>query len=74
MKLIKEYRLCKSIRYAFGIDDSEISITFIKSPYRKAHNISLTTKIYEFPKKFDIASLYAQLEAIALENNQKLNS
>ena len=36
----------------FGLDDSEISIEYINSPYYRAHNgISVETKKFEFPKK-----------------------
>ena len=56
------------------VDDSEITLTYIKSPYRKANSISLEAKTFEFPKKFDIASLYVQLENIAHKNVDKLNS
>ena len=58
----------------FGLDDSEIYITYIKSPYRKAHSISIETKKYEFPKKFDFRPIYVQLESAAHENVRKLNS
>ena len=58
----------------FGIDDSEIDIVYITSPYHKAHSISLSKKKFEFPKKFDIAPLYVKLEAIAQNNLKKLNS
>lgn len=58
----------------FGIDDSEIKISYIKSPYRKAHNIQIGHKKYEFPKKFDFTPLYVYLLSVSNENNKKLNS
>lgn len=57
----------------FGFDDSELEITYVISPYRKAHSIQMVSKKYEFPKKFDVASLYVQLEKIAYDNLQILN-
>lgn len=56
-----------------GIDDSEIEITYIRSPYKKAKQIDTGTKKFEFPKKFDIAPLYTKLEAIAQKNVEVLN-
>ena len=58
----------------FGLDDSDINITYISSPYRRAHEIKLSTKKYEFPKKSDITSLYVHLETIAYKNVRKLNA
>jgi hypothetical protein len=57
-----------------GLDDSEITLTYIKSPYRRVNNILLESKKFEFPKKFDVVDLYAQLEAIAHDNVMQLNS
>ena len=57
-----------------GMDDSEITITYIKSPYRRANEIILESKKFEFPKKFDVVSLYVQLENMAHQNVNKLNS
>lgn len=57
-----------------GLDDSEITITYIKSPYRKVNNILLEARKFEFPKAFDVVNLYAQLEEIAHENVVRLNS
>ncbi|WDE96354.1 PH domain-containing protein [Lentisphaera profundi] len=57
-----------------GIDDSEITITYIKSPYKKAKEIILAVKQFEFPKKFDVLALYVQLETIAYKNVKQLNA
>jgi len=58
----------------FGFDDSEITIHYIKSPYYKASNGSeVSSKKYEFPKKFNIAPLYVELETAAQRNLVRLN-
>ena len=56
-----------------GVDDSEITITYIRSPYRKSNELILAHKTFEFPKKFDVVALYVQLETLAHKNVQKLN-
>ncbi|MCT4543392.1 MAG: PH domain-containing protein [Vallitalea sp.] len=56
-----------------GIDDSELTISFIKSPYHRANNITVSEKKLEFPKKFDIIPLYQYFEAKAHENLKRLN-
>ena len=58
----------------FGFDDSEITIHYITSPFRKANDINVSSKKYEFPKKFDVSALYSSLEKISHENVQRLNS
>jgi hypothetical protein len=57
----------------FGFDDSEITVHYIKSPYFKSNNIVVASKKYEFPKKFNIAPLYVELETVAQGNMRKLN-
>jgi len=57
-----------------GMDDSELTITYIRSPYRKAKELYLESKKFEFPKRFDVVSLYVQLENRAYQNIKKLNS
>lgn len=58
----------------FGIDDSEITITYITSPYLKASGgVTLVDKKYEFPKKYNIQPLYVKLQEIAYANFQHLN-
>ena len=58
----------------FGFDDSEIEIHYIKSPYRRAHDIQLASRKYEFPKKFDVSTLYRTIETIAQQNVTRLNA
>jgi len=57
-----------------GVDDSEITITYIRSPYRKANELLLASKTFEFPKKFDVVALYVQLENMAHNNIKDLNA
>lgn len=57
----------------FGIDDSELTIFYIISPYHKAHNIEYEKKSLEFPKKYNISGLYKSLQEIAYENCCRLN-
>ena len=58
----------------FGLDDSEINISYIASPYYKATNgVSMGEKTFEFPKKYNIQPLYKKLQEIAYENHENLN-
>lgn len=58
----------------FGMDDSEINISYISSPYYRASGgVSVAEKKFEFPKKYNIQPLYKQLQEIAYENHENLN-
>jgi len=58
----------------FGMDDSEINISYISSPYYRASGgVSVAEKKFEFPKKYSIQPLYKQLQEIAYENHENLN-
>lgn len=57
-----------------GIDDSEISINYITTPYHKAHSLSTDSRKFEFPKKYDITGLYNHLQQIAYDNYCRLNA
>lgn len=58
----------------FGFDDSEITITFITSPFFKASSgVSLDSKQFEFPKKYNIQPIYKMLQTIAYDNLQRIN-
>jgi len=46
----------------FGLDDSELTIHYITSPYLKAHSITVDAKKFEFPKKYNIQQLYKMLQ------------
>ena len=59
----------------FGLDDSEINITYISSPYFKASaGVVTDTKKYEFPKQYNIQPIYTMLQQIAYTNCMDLNS
>jgi len=58
----------------FGIDDSEITVAYISSPYFKANGgVSIAERKFEFPKKYAIQPLYKFLQEIAFENHNKIN-
>ena len=57
----------------FGIDDSEITITYIITPNLKSNIISVETYKMEFPKKYAIQPLYKMLQELAYENFQNIN-
>ncbi|MBP3655251.1 MAG: PH domain-containing protein [Clostridia bacterium] len=57
----------------FGIDDSELEIYYIATPYLKAHGIQYASKKYEFPKKYNIQGLYKMLQEYAYANYMRLN-
>lgn len=57
----------------FGLDDSELEIFYISTPYMKAHGIQYASKKFEFPKKYNIQGLYKMLQELAYANYQNLN-
>ena len=58
----------------FGLDDSEINISYISSPYYRANGgVSVAERKYEFPKKYNIQPLYRQLQEIAYQTHENLN-
>ena len=57
----------------FGIDDSELEIWYITTPYMKAPTAEYSKKKFEFPKNYDIQGLYRMLQELAYENFQNLN-
>lgn len=58
----------------FGLDDSELEIFYISTPYMKAHGIQYSSKKFEFPKKYNIQGLYKMLQELAYENYLRLNN
>lgn len=58
----------------FGFDDSELSFTYITSPYFKANSLNTATHKLEFPKKFNVQPLYKTLQELAYANHERLNS
>lgn len=57
----------------FGMDDSEISVTYITSPFLKSYSLQTANKIFEFPKKYNIQPLYKMLQELAYTNFKKIN-
>ena len=57
----------------FGMDDSELEIFYISTPYLKAHGIGYASKKFEFPKKYNIQKLYKMLQELAYENFVNMN-
>lgn len=58
----------------FGIDDSDIIIEYIESPYfRASKGVGTATKTFEFPKKYNVQALYARLVSVACRNHEYIN-
>ena len=57
----------------FGLDDSELEVFYISTPYAKAHGVAYASKKFEFPKKYNIQGLYKMLQELAYENYINLN-
>ena len=56
-----------------GIDDSEITITYLENVFLKAHTEHFSAHKFEFPKKTDIVPLYTYLLELAYHNRLKIN-
>lgn len=57
----------------FGIDDSELTFTYISSPELRGHHVTYETKTIDFPKKYNIQTVYKLLQELAYENCLKIN-
>lgn len=57
----------------FGLDDSELEVFYISTPYMKGHGVTYASKKFEFPKKYNIQGLYKMLQELAYENYMHLN-
>ncbi|MBM7642445.1 hypothetical protein JOC28_000742 [Streptococcus loxodontisalivarius] len=57
----------------FGLDDSEITITYLENVHLKTHNELFSSHKFEFPKKTDITPLYRYLFNLAYQNRLKIN-
>jgi len=55
-----------------GIDDSELSVTYLENVNRVAHKEIFATEKFEFGKKMDIAPLYSLLGTLALKNRNEI--
>ncbi len=58
----------------FGIDDSEIIITFLENVQLKPYNENLRSLKFEFPKKTDITPLYRYLFELSYQNRLTINN
>ena len=56
-----------------GIDDSEITITYLKNVKRKTHSEDFESHKFEFPKSLDTVPLYKMLGTLAYENRLEIN-
>lgn len=56
-----------------GFDDSEMTISFITSPYYRANNISLAEYKFEFGKKFNLQPIYVAMQTLACQNKKRIN-
>lgn len=56
-----------------GIDDSEITITYLTNIYQQSNNEAHKTYKFEFPKKTDIVPLYRYLGNITMTNRERIN-
>ena len=57
-----------------GFDHAELSFSYITSPYYKVYGVHTATKTLEFPKGFDVQSLYGMLSELAYENVRRINA
>lgn len=58
----------------FGLDDSELNIEFISSPYFRANGgVSVSSRKFEFPKKYQIQNIYKWLQETAYKNHLNIN-
>lgn len=65
---------CDMETAGMGLDDSEITITYLTNVKRTAHNEILASYKVEFPKKMAIEPLYKWLMALAYKNRLEINS
>lgn len=56
-----------------GLDDIELTITYLENAYHKSNNERLLRQTFEFPKKTDITPLYRTLGNISVTNRQRIN-
>lgn len=57
----------------FGFDDSDIIFTYISSPELRGHHVTYETRKLEFPKKYNVQTLYKLLQELAYANCLKIN-
>lgn len=57
-----------------GFDDSEITISYIVTPILGSRALEYAHHKMEFPKKFNVASLYCFFQELAYSNIKKFNN
>lgn len=57
----------------FGLDDSELEVFYISTPFMRANSAAYASKKFEFPKKYNIQGLYKMLQELAYDNYIRLN-
>jgi len=57
----------------FGLDDSEITITYLKNIFLKPREEKLKKQKFEFPKNTEITDLYKYLFQLAYTNRESIN-
>ena len=57
----------------FGMDDSELAIDYITTPYLKSNTAQYASKKFEFPKKYNVQDLYRLLQDLAYQNYKNMN-
>ncbi len=57
-----------------GLDDSEITVTYLENVNRISNNEIFGSQKFEFGKKMDITPLYRMLGTLALKNRHELNN
>lgn len=56
-----------------GLDDSEITITYLKNINQRSNNEVHAIHKFEFPKKTDILPLYRYLGNVSMTNRTRIN-
>ena len=56
-----------------GIDDSEMTITYLENVFLKAHREHSNSLNFEFPKKSNLVPLYTYLLELADQNRLRIN-
>jgi len=57
----------------FGLDDSEVTITYLENIYLKPREEKLKKQKFEFPKNTEITDLYKYLFQLAYTNRESIN-
>ena len=58
----------------FGLDDSELTFTYIKTPNLTAYEVVYVSKKLEFPKTYNVQPLYKRLQELAYKNCLRINN